>query len=354
MSMMAGTTVRRGKLYGTDVVRSYGDAAAEYAALRDDAGFVLREDRVVLRVHGRDPVKMLHGLVTSDVQSLAPGQATYALLLTPKGRMLGEMRVLRRDDDLLMDVDAAALDGVLAHLKKYVPPLFARFERADFTVIGVYGTRAYDVLRTMCDAPASALAEDEAAAGTFGGDVAWIIGTGWAGGTGADVFVPVQHADAFRDALGAGSVRACGHAALDVLRIEAGVPRWGAELSENTIPLEAGLGERAITTTKGCYTGQEVIIRILHRGHVNWHLRGMLLGDAPVPAHDTALIRPDAEKTVARITSACVSPRFDQTIALGYVRREIEPPAELEFADTKAPARVVTLPFGGTAASQAS
>src|SRR5690606_15899076 len=135
-------------------------------------------------------------------------------------------------------------------------------------------------------------------------------------------------ADALRDALVEHGAHACGHAALDVLRIEAGVPRWGAELDETTIPLEAELGERAISTTKGCYTGQEVIIRILHRGHVNWHVRGLRLGDAPVPARGATLTRSDTDKSVARITSACVSPRFDQTIALGYVRREVEPPAE--------------------------
>ncbi|HEU5208406.1 MAG TPA: glycine cleavage T C-terminal barrel domain-containing protein [Longimicrobiales bacterium] len=345
MSMTTDTSERRGELYGSDVVRSYGDAANEYAALRADAGVVVREDRVVLRVHGRDPVKMVHGLVTNDLVSLAPGQATYAVLLTPKGRMLGEMRVLRREDDLLLDVDAAALDGVLTHLKKFVPPLFARFEPAEYAVLGVYGSRAYDVLRSVCDAPASALAEDQAATGTFAGDVVHVIGSGWSGGAGADVFVSAAHADALRDALMAAGARACGHAALDVLRIEAGVPRWGAELDETTIPLEADLGKRAISTTKGCYTGQEVIIRILHRGHVNWHLRGLLLGDAPVPARGTTLARPGEDRAVARITSACVSPRFDQTIALGYVRREIEPPAELVLADTNAQAQVVLLPF---------
>ncbi len=345
MNITTETTERRGELYGTDVVRSYGDAAAEYGALRDEAGVVLREDRVVLRVHGRDPVKMLHGLLTNDLQVLEPGQSTYAVLLTPKGRMLGELRVLRREEDLLIDVDATALDGVLAHLKKFVPPLFARFERADIAVVGVYGPRAYDILRSVCGAPAAALAEDEAAAGTFGGDVAYMIGSAWTGGPGADVLIPVQHTDALRAALVEAGARACGHAALDVLRIEAGVPRWGAELDETTIPLEAELGERAISTTKGCYTGQEVIIRILHRGHVNWHLRGLRLGDAPVPARGVTLTRPDTDKTVARITSACVSPRFDQTIALGYVRREVEPPAELLVSETKSPAQVVTLPF---------
>lgn len=347
MNITTDTTERRGELYGTEVVRSYGDAAAEYGALKDEAGVVLREDRVVLRAHGRDPVKMLHGLLTNDLQSLNAGQSTYAVLLTPKGRMLGEMRVLRREDDLLMDVDAAALDGVLAHLKKFVPPLFARFEKADMAVVGVYGPRAYDVLRTVCEAPASALAEDEAATGAFGGDVAYMIGSACTGGPGADVLIPAQQVDALRDALIEQGAHAAGHAALDVLRIEAGVPRWGAELDETTIPLEAELGERAISTTKGCYTGQEVIIRILHRGHVNWHLRGLRLGDAPVPAKGDTLTRPDADKVVARITSACVSPRFDQTIALGYVRREVEPPAALLLGEVKSPAEVITLPFTG-------
>ncbi len=347
MNVTTDAAARRGELYGTDVVRSYGDAAAEYHALRDGAGVVLREDRVVLRVHGRDPVKMVHGLVTNDLLSLGPGQAAYAVLLTPKGRMLGEMRVLRRDADLLMDVDAAALDGVLLHLKKFVPPLFARFERADCAVVGVYGPRAYDVLRSVCGAPEAALAVDEAVAGTFGGDVAHVIGSGWTGSAGADVIVPAERADALRTALLEQGARPCGHAALDVLRIEAGVSRWGAELDETTIPLEAGLGERAISTTKGCYTGQEVIIRILHRGHVNWHLRGMLLGDVPLPARGATLTRPAGDRAVARITSACVSPRFDQTIALGYVRREVEPPAELVLTETQTHAQVVTLPFTG-------
>lgn len=347
MSSTTHSTERRGELYGSDVVRSYGDAAAEYEALRNDAGVVMREDRVVLRAHGRDPVKMLHGLVTNDVAGLTPGQAAYAALLTPKGRMLAEMRVLRRDDDLLLDVDAGAVEGVLAHMKKFVPPLFARFEQAEFAVVGVYGLRAYDLLRSVLDGPQSSLAEDEAATGAFDGDVAYITGTGWTGGPGADVFVPAHRAEALRDALHEKGARLCGHAALDVLRIEAGVPRWGAELDETTIPLEADLGRRAISTTKGCYTGQEVIIRILHRGHVNWHLRGLLLGDAPVPAKGTVLTRPGEDRTVARVTSACMSPRFDQTIALAYVRREIEPPAQLVLTESAKNAQVVTLPFTG-------
>ena len=343
--VVSGTPVLPPALEEAGVVASYGDATAEYRAVRDAAGVAMRDDLAHLVLTGRDPVRMIQGLVTNDVAGAPDDRVTYAVLLTPKGRMLGEMRVLRREDDVLMDVDAAALDGVLAHLKKFVPPLFARFEKADIAVVGVYGPRAYDILCSVCDAPASALAEDEGATCAFGVDVAYMIGSAWTGGAGADVLIPVQHVDALRDALVEKGAHAAGHAALDVLRIEAGVPRWGAELDETTIPLEAELGERAISTTKGCYTGQEVIIRILHRGHVNWHLRGLRLGDVPVPPRGETLTRPDADKTVARITSACVSPRFDQTIALGYARREVEPPAGLLLGETKSPAQVVTLPF---------
>ncbi len=337
---------RRGELYGTDVVRSYGDAGAEYAALRDGAGVVWREDRRVIRVHGRDPVKMVNGLVTNDVLNLAEGQAVYAALLTPKGRMIGELRVLRRSDDLLLDVDAAAVDGVIAHLKKFVPPLFARFEdaSAQLVVTGVYGPHARAAVAAVCGAPDRELAEDEGATGAFAGASIHVLGTRYTGAPGYDVIVPVEHATALLQALDAHGVRPCGHAALDVLRIEAGQPRWGAELQDTTIPLEAGLKQRAISTTKGCYTGQEVIIRILHRGHVNWNLRGLLLGDGAVPPRGATLTQPDADKAVARVTSACVSPRLDQAIALAYVRREIESGTELRLGDA-VPSHVVALPF---------
>src|SRR5690606_16123053 len=148
---------------------------------------------------------------------------------------------------------------------------------------------------------------------------------------GFDVIVRSDVAERVWERLTEAGARPAGHATLDVLRIEAGSPRWGAELDETTIPLEAGLRERAISETKGCYTGQEVIIRILHRGHVNWLLRGILLGDAAAPARDTPLLDPGAGRKVGRITSAAWSPKHSQTIALGYVRREVEPGTELHL-----------------------
>jgi glycine cleavage system aminomethyltransferase T len=108
-----------------------------------------------------------------------------------------------------------------------------------------------------------------------------------------------------------------------------------------------------ISEGKGCYTGQEIIIRILHRGHVNWLLRGMLLGDAPVAAQGTPLLQPGDHKQVGRITSSVISPRFEQTIALGYVRRELTLPAQLHLGDAEgAMITVVELPFAVTSDEQ--
>lgn len=327
---------------------SYTEALrSEYEAARSAAGVIVRDDRRIVRVHGRDPVKMVHGLVTNDVQNMSAEQAVYAVLLTPKGRMVGDMRVLRQDADLLLDVDAGALDGVMAHLKKFVPPLFAKFDdvSADYAMLGVYGPASQEVVEKVVGPLARELGADDAARVTYGEGSIHAIGTRYPGDAGIDLLVTAADAEQVHAALLSAGAAHMEPETLEVLRIEAGQPRWGAELDENVIPLEAGLKDRAISMTKGCYTGQEVIIRILHRGHVNWELRGLLLGASPVPARGATLHRPGETKSVARVTSAAVSPRYGQTIALAYVRREVEAGAQLEMEGAEHVAEVVTLPF---------
>lgn len=332
---------RFGTVAGRQVPRNYGDPAAEYDAVRRAAGVADRAERVALRVYGREPVKMIQGLITNDIAGAPEGQGVYAALLTPKGKMIADTRVFRRPcGELLMDVDAAALDGVLAHLKKFVPPLFARVEPLDgvLRVLGVYGPESREVLAraTGAELPAD-LAEEAYVTVAFGDAELLITRTGYVGEEGYDVFVPESSAAEVWRALMEAGARPVGHGALEVLRIEAGVPRWGAELDESVIPIEAGLRDRAISTTKGCYTGQEVIIRILHRGRVNRHLRGLTLGEEPAPAPGTELFRAEDGKSIGRITSACASPLHRQTIALGYVRREIEPPAVVRLGAADGP-----------------
>jgi folate-binding protein YgfZ len=333
---------------GTRLPRNYGDPAAEYAAARGGAAVIDRSDRRFLRVHGRDPVRMLQGLLTNDIANAPADRAVYAAVLTAKGRMVADVRVLRRDAELLLETDAAAVEPLTAHLRKYVPPLFARFEDADSTwhALSVLGPDARRLMTAVGVGVDGGAADNDVAVLSDGGI---LVGSSVGDVPGWDLLLPVaQVADAWRRLVAAGVVPA-GHATLDVLRIEAGIPRWGAELTDSTIPLEAGLRQRAISETKGCYTGQEVIIRILHRGHVNWLLRGLLLGDVPAPAAETSLVN-DAGKAVGRITSAAWSPAHGQTVALGYVRREVEPPATLRLVASDGPeVAVVALPFASSA-----
>ncbi|MEO5509142.1 MAG: glycine cleavage T C-terminal barrel domain-containing protein [Longimicrobiales bacterium] len=312
-----------------------------------NASVLRRTDRALLRVYGRDPVRIVQGIITNDIANAPADRAVYAALLTPKGRMVADVRVVRRGADLLLDVPASALDALLALFKRTVPPLFARFEdvTANHAMIGVYGPDALRaVVAVLGSLPVLAGTDGFAAVEHDGGTVE-VLTTNDTGSGDVDLIVPVEISSSIEDALHAAGATHIDASTLDVLRIEAGTPRWGAELDETTIPLEAGLQSRAISTGKGCYTGQEVIIRILHRGHVNWQLRGFLLGDAPAPSAGATLTRSGETKTVARITSAAVSPRYAQTIALGYARREIEPGTVLQLADGGT-ATVIHLPFG--------
>ena len=324
------------------------EPTAEYTVARSGAALVERDDRVQLRAHGRDPVRMIQGLITNDLEGATPERAVYASLLTPKGRMIADVRAIRQPDgSVLLDLDATALEPTLSHLKKMVPPLFARFETPapPLRVLGVYGPAAAAVVRDALgievddDEP-----DDRVRRGAAHGAELLVVSTREAGVAGFDVFVAADDATAIGAALRDAGARPTGAATLDILRIEAGRPRWGAELDAERLPLEAGLLERGISTTKGCYTGQEVIIRILHRGHVNWQLRGLLLGDAPAPERGTELALDEGGKTVARVTSATASPALGETVALAYVRREIEPGTTLRMQDGTE-ARVVELPF---------
>ena len=333
------------------VARNYGDPAAEYDAARNAAVAAERNDRSIVRVHGRDPVKMIQGLISNDIANASPGRAVYAAVLTPKGKMVADVRVLRHGSDLLLETDAAAADGLMQHLRKFVPPLFARFEDANaaWGELGVYGPNARAVVTRALDiALPDEPAEDDLRMGAVAGAPVIAIATSYFGVRGFDLLVSATALEEAWHAVVAAGARPAGHATLDVLRIEAGSPRWGAELTDSTIPLEAGLRERAISETKGCYTGQEVIIRILHRGHVNWVLRHILLGDATAPAPATALVRAEDGRNVGRITSAAWSPHFAQAVALGYVRREVEPGTQLHLASADGPIVTVETARRGT------
>jgi folate-binding protein YgfZ len=341
-----------GEVAGRDVPLHYGDAAAEYRAVREGAGVADRRDRARIRMWGKDPARMLHGLVTNDVLKAAPGQGVYAAMLTPKGRMIAELRAFRRSDgELLVEIPREALAGTVDHLRKFVPPMFARWADATDEVgeLGVYGPEAAALLgRVLGVEPPEG--EDRFVEADFAGAPVLAAATGYVGVAGFDLFAPAAVLAALWTALVDGGARPVGLDTVDTLRIEAGRPRFGAELSAEVIPTEAyeelGMMPRAISFSKGCYTGQEVIVRIAHRGHVNRHLRGFLLPDGELPAAGTPLFNPDTGREIGKVTSAVFSPLRRGPVAIGFARREIEPGAEVRVgAADGAAATVVRLPF---------
>jgi folate-binding protein YgfZ len=281
-----------------------------YRAAREGAAWVDLSGRDLLTVSGPDRVSFIQGMVTNDVEKLEPGGSIYAALLNPKGGMMGDLRVLRLDDRLVLDTGPGFGAAVKAFLLKYLISEEAELEDApELALVGLLGPK------TDVGLVPSRLA-------TLGGLVA-----------GTDVLVR-------REALPKLDLPQVDEATYEVLRVEAGVPRYGADMTEATIPLEANL-TRALHYQKGCYIGQEVIARATYRGHMNKKLSGLLLGSAE-PASGTELKRGD--KKVGFVTSVVRSVAKEQNIALGYVHREAqEPGTELDCGGQKAV--VAALPF---------
>jgi tRNA-modifying protein YgfZ len=327
-----------------------------YRAVREGAALIERTDLRVFRMYGRDPARMLNGLITNDLSAPPPGRGVYGAMLTPKGRIISDLRalVLERGEgrEILLLLPAAAARAVAEHLKKFVPPLFARVDDLGerVRVIGVYGPRSPTVVEQITGVQPPEEEDRFAAPAEEGGVV--ILATRIAGGQpGYDLILPAEDEGALREAAAASGAVPVGADVLETLRIEAGRPRFGLDMNEENLPAEAyqstGMMERAISFTKGCYTGQEVVVRIAHRGHVNRHLRGLRLGDLSPPAARTTLHDPVTGKEVGWTTSATRSPRLGETIALGYLRREIVPGATVRLASPEgAEATVAELPFG--------
>jgi folate-binding protein YgfZ len=342
-------------------------ALAGYDAAVHGLAIATRPDRARVRVTGRDPVKMLEGVITnripepprSDGTEVTRGHALYAAVLTPKGKMVADLRVVRgpRSDEegLLLDVPAAALGGLLGHLGRYLPPRLARTADASAGTaqLTVAGPRAADWLTRDAlglrieASELRALAENEWVWMDAGGPGVLVIRSAELDTPSFDVVADADTAEALVQRARAVDGAGLTPAELDVLRIEAGRPAWDADLGEDTLPPEAGIDGRAIDHTKGCYTGQEVIVRIRDRGHVNRRLRGIRLGAAPLPARGTELWSEGRDRPVGAITSAAASPRAGEGLALGYVRREVEAPGEVRLGSAEGPVvRVVELGEG--------
>ena len=328
-----------GRVRGVHVARHYGDPASEHAAVVGGVGVRDRGHRARLWVTGRAPVTTLSGVLTGRMPT-APerspegggkGRAEYSAVLTPKGRVVADLRAMWgagvEEETLWLDVPAAALKPLLSHLKRYVPPRLAAVEDVseDSGILTVMGPEAATVLGEVLCAPgvdaASLQNLDEGDYLIGGEDGERVVRSGEVDTPAWDVFTSGERS---RDLWGRfleRGVTPVGAGVWDTLRVEAGRPVFGQDMDESTLLSEVGIVDRAVDREKGCYTGQEVIVRIRDRGHVNKTLRGLQLGEGPSPGTDCELFYEG--DVVGRITSAVDSPRSGGGIALGYVRREV-------------------------------
>ncbi len=313
-----------------DTTRPY-DAVRRAAAWRDRSG----EGRV--EVSGGDLVSWLQGLLTNDVAALRPGQGCYAAYLTPQGRMVSDVRVLRFGGTCWLDLPAVAHDRVLNRLEMFVitEDVTLRDLAGEVARVAVHGPSAPEAIgRALAPAGAIALAADLAAlaehhhlaADTDLGRVIVAAGRDLAV-PGFDLYVATERKAGLVQRLVDSGLPEIDAGTWRTYRVEAGRPEYGVDMDEDTIPLEAGIEGRAISFTKGCYVGQEVIVRVRDRGHgrVARRLVGLTgpqaaIGEEAVVAAGDVLL--DGEREVGRVTSAAVSPLVGRTIALGYVHRD--------------------------------
>lgn len=308
---------------------------AQYRQLREECGLLDRSQRGKLLVSGPEAAAYLQGQLTNDVEALEPGEGQYAALLDRKGHMQADMRVLRPGEgpDLWLDLEPAGLEAARRHLQMY--KIGREVEVADVSaeraILSLVGPRAAEI------AGAPPLPENACADVVVGGAESVAVGTP----DGIDLLLPAAERDRVWDALlSAGAVEVSPEA-VEILRIEAGRPRFGAEMGTETMPAEAGIVEDAVSFTKGCYIGQETVARLHYKGKPNRHLRGLRLSS---PAAVGATLRL-GEKEVGMLGSAGVSPALGP-IGLAILRREAEPGAELTVGEDGVTAEVVALPFG--------
>lgn len=302
-------------------------ATADYELLKTKVGLVDRSARGKLTVRGADAADFLQGQVTNDVEALAPGEGCYAAMLSHKGKFRTDMRILRTDDGFWMDTEPIGLVPARWTLETYAIGRDVQHEDVTgrMAILSLVGPAAREAL-------------DVAPPETEHGHVVGEHGRYVATDLGVDVICERDAAEAVKAALGVPEV---GEEVAEVLRIESGRPRLGYDMDAETMPQEAGVHERAVSYTKGCYVGQETVARLYWKGKPNRHLRGLRLSE---PVERGAELRL-GEKVVGRVGSACVSPAHGP-IALALVRRETEPGDTLAVGDGGATAEVVELPFG--------
>jgi folate-binding protein YgfZ len=326
----AGATQEIG---GQDVVLAYADVNDEYEALRERAIVVDRSHRGRLRLFGEKSGEALTGLVTNDVLGVAVGHGQYGAALSAKGRILADLRIFAGPGSYLVDTSARAWPGFYGMVKKYVNPRVSGYRDDSHAIrdLGIFGPASRRIVAAISGLAAESLAAlgpFAHAAATIDDVAATVIRSPDIGVEGYELLVPFESFERiWARAVSEGATPA-GLGAWEIARVEAGRPEWGLDIDDSTIPQEANFDELdAISYTKGCYIGQEVVARVHFRGHVNRHLRGLRAAGPEAPPTGAQLID-ESGNHVGDVRSSVSSPRLGG-IAIGMVRREVLPGTSL-------------------------
>jgi folate-binding protein YgfZ len=305
----------------------------QYRLLREEAGLLDRSERGKLLVRGSEAAEYLQGQLTNDIEAVGPGEGCYAALLDRKGKMQADARVLHLEDGgIWLDTEPICSARLRDHLGLYKVGREVELEDvserwAIHSLIGPAAPALADAEGLVAEHEQRFLVRDGVEILAVATDL------------GLDLITRAEQAGELRELLLAAGVGAVSEAAAEILRVESGRPRYGAEMGEETIPEEAGINERAVSFTKGCYIGQETVARLHYKGKPNRYLRGLRL-DAPAAAGDR-IAREGRE--LGRIGTAVVSPAFGP-IALAIVRREAAPGDQVQVGEG-GEAELVELPF---------
>jgi folate-binding protein YgfZ len=343
------------EIRGMEVVEDYGDPLQEHGALRRTAGVVDLSFRGRLALTGGDRVRLLNGQVTNNVKDLPTGQGCYAALVTNKGRMESDLNIYMLPDEALLDFEPGLDTAITKRFDKYIVADDVQVidVAPHYGLLSVQGPKAQSIVAMTepgIPIPAHGLQVTSLHHATWG--EIYCARNHRIGQPGFDLFVPTPSLlnvlTCVNKAASTVGGRPCGWHALEIARIEAAIPRFGAEMDETNLPPETSIENRAISYTKGCYIGQEIIARLRTYGQVAKALRGLALDVSlkKLPKKGDTLWA--GGKEVGYVSSAVHSPTLRANIALGYVRREhnqVGTELRLKTETEETIAKIVETPF---------
>jgi folate-binding protein YgfZ len=332
----------------------FGDPTAEYRAVRAAAGLLDRSHRGLLQFTGPDRLSFLQGMLSNDLKLLKPFDGQYATLLTQQGKVIADVRVLCSLNSFYLDFWESLKGKIVDHLNRYlVADEVEIADRSDeYATLSVQGPRSEALLRELVgQVELPRLLSAHTMIHSDGAAVC-VVNANHTGEAGFDLIIPRavlgNIARRLTEMGSRFSARWVGEETLDILRVEAGIPRHGVDFTEDNLLLEVGI-EHAASFNKGCYLGQEVVERIRSRGHVNRKLCGLLI-EGPSAAKAGDLVQADG-KDVGKVTSSIISPRLKRPIALAYVHKDYWAPGTevtIQAGDLWITATVSRLPFSGS------